>query len=431
MAGEVYDDTYRETVRALSDRLVEAQRPIRVLDSIKWGDAIEDGFFAADAKAQPAVDRGYYQDRPIGFDPEAKLEELHRLERDVNRQLGQFSPVGVIMRRMCEEYSDVVRMLTARGTAEFSRLSKTLYGSASDVFHAGDPTLADLGVMMSEALANIDESGGDVPEPKIFSGAEAVEILQERLNRVFTDPADRVDVRLSDGIVADAAAGADYLKIREDARFNDRDLRLLEIHEGWVHVGTTMNGKAQPVCTFLSKGPPSSTITQEGLAILMEVICFASHPDRLRRLTNRVRATHMAEDGATFLDVYRFFLENLGEEREAYAASARVFRGSTPTGQPFTKDLTYAKGFVLVYNYVQLAVKHGLLDRIPLLFCGKTTLEDMRTLAQLVEDEIVVPPKHLPPQVRDMKALAAWMCFSNFLNRLSLERIELDYANIL
>jgi hypothetical protein len=27
--------------------------------------------------------------------------------------------------------------------------------------------------------------------------------------------------------------------------------------------------------------------------------------------------------------------------------------------------------------------------------------------------------------------LSAWMCFSNFLNHLSLDRIEADYSNIL
>ena len=52
MAGDVYDDTYRETVRALSDRLVEAQRPIRILDSIKWDESIEQGFFAAGAASR-------------------------------------------------------------------------------------------------------------------------------------------------------------------------------------------------------------------------------------------------------------------------------------------------------------------------------------------------------------------------------------------
>ncbi|NAS69167.1 flavohemoglobin expression-modulating QEGLA motif protein, partial [Pseudomonas syringae pv. actinidiae] len=44
---------------------------------------------------------------------------------------------------------------------------------------------------------------------------------------------------------------------------------------------------------------------------------------------------------------------------------------------------------------------------------------------------LVVAPKYLPEQFRDMNALSAWMCFSNFLNHLSLDRIEADYSNIL
>ncbi|MFZ0256864.1 MAG: hypothetical protein WAN46_14755, partial [Gammaproteobacteria bacterium] len=31
----------------------------------------------------------------------------------------------------------------------------------------------------------------------------------------------------------------------------------------------------------------------------------------------------------------------------------------------------------------------------------------------------------------DLNGLTAWMCYSNFLSRLSLERIEADYANLL
>ena len=108
-----------------------------------------------------------------------------------------------------------------------------------------------------------------------------------------------------------------------------------------------------------------------------------------------------------------------------------MFRGSTPDGLPFTKDLSYLKGFIMIYNYIQLAVRKGQLEQIPLLFCGKTTLEDMRTLRQLVDEGMVVPPKYLPPQFQDLNALSAWMCFSNFLNHLSLDRIEADYANIL
>jgi uncharacterized protein (TIGR02421 family) len=424
-------ENYRQTVRQLSDRVVEAQRPIRVLDAIKWDPAVLVSFFAKDCKELPAVDTGYYAQRPLPFDPEDKKQEFHDIERDIQRQLGQFNPVGVLMQRMCREYRMVVRMLESRGTPEFSELSQKLYGSAGDVFHAGDPTLFDLATMLTEALENIDRSALAQKEERTIDGEQAVAILQQRMRDYFHDSDRRVRVRLSDGIVADAAAGSDYIKIRKEARFSQRDLRLLEIHEGWVHVGTTLNGLNQPVCTFLSKGPPSSTVTQEGLAIIAEILAFASHPARLRRLTNRIRAVHMAESGANFVEVFEFYRTQGFSDIESYTNTVRVFRGSMPDGAPFTKDICYSKGFVLVYNYLRLAVTRGIPERIPLLFCGKTTLEDMRTLAGLVDEGVVVAPKYLPPVFSDLNALVSWMCYSSFLNRLNLQRIEADYAQIL
>lgn len=422
-------DDYQLCIRALSDRIVEAQTPIRVLDAVKWDDGIRDGFLKAKGKQPPAVDRDYYLSRPLAFDAQAKKLEFQNIERDITRQLGQFNPVGQIMRRMCKEYRMVIRMLEARGTEDFGLISQELYGAASDAFHAGDPTLADLGLMLSDYLNNIAARGDLEDEPKVLGAADAVSILQQRLAGVFGD--DTIRVFESDGILADAAAGADYIKIRSDARFNERDVKALEVHEGLVHVGTTLNGLNQPICTFLAKGPPSSTVTQEGLAILMEVIAFASYPTRLRKLTNRTRAIHMAEEGADFLEVFEFFREQGYGLEGGYSNASRVFRGSLPDGLPFTKDLSYLKGFILIYNYIQLAVRKGKLEQIPLLFCGKTTLEDMRTLRKLVDEGLVLPPKYLPPQFQDMNALSAWMCFSNFLNHLSLDRIEADYANIL
>jgi uncharacterized protein (TIGR02421 family) len=213
--------------------------------------------------------------------------------------------------------------------------------------------------------------------------------------------------------------------------FNERDLRILEVHEGWVHIGTNINGHAQPYCTFLSKAPPSATITQEGLALLTETISFCSHPDRLRRVTNRIHAVDMAEQGADFMEVFGYFCERGNTPDDSYNIVSRVFRGSTPEGGPFTKDLAYSKGYILVYNYIRLAVRKGLLARIPLLFCGKAQLEDMKTIAQLVDEGLVVPPRYLPPPFADLNALAAWMCYSTFLNRLNLKQIEADYSDLL
>jgi uncharacterized protein (TIGR02421 family) len=238
-------------------------------------------------------------------------------------------------------------------------------------------------------------------------------------------------VELSDGIIADAAAGADKIKIRDGLKFSLREIKTFEVHEGWVHLATTLNGMAQPVCTFLSKGPPSSTITQEGLAIIAELFTFSSYPGRVQTLTNRITAVNMAEEGANFFDVYAFYRNEGFSEADSYQSTIRVFRGSTPTGGAFTKDLSYSKGFILIYNYMRLAVQRGLVTRIPLLFVGKTTLEDLHILYDLLEEKILVQPKYVPPQFADLAALSAWMVYSLFLNRLDLRQLAIDFKALL
>jgi len=151
----------------------------------------------------------------------------------------------------------------------------------------------------------------------------------------------------------------------------------------------------------------------------------------VRRLTNRIEGVAMAEAGANFLEVFRYFLDEGYDRRESYQHTMRIFRGSLPEGcGPFTKDLCYSKGFVLIYNYIRLAVSRGMLRRVALLFVGKSALCGIKTIAQLVDEGLVTPPRFVPPQFADLNALSAWMCFANFLNRLSMKRIEEDYAGL-
>jgi uncharacterized protein (TIGR02421 family) len=420
---------YLTEIKALSDRIVKAQQPIRILDAIKWDDSIKHAFFKSNCKNLPPVNADYYLQRPLGFDPVGKKLEFYQIERDLVRKLGQLNPLSVIMRRICREYQDVVHMLEARGTPTFSNISQELYGSSQDVFHVGDPTIANLGSMMEATLSQLLQLDCLTEEPKTISAKEAVVILNEKIESMF--PGDGLRAMISDGIISDAAAGTDYVKLRADALFNNRDLRVLEVHEIWVHLGTTLNGMAQPYCTFLGKGPPSATITQEGLAVLMEILTFSSTPHRLIRLINRIRAITLVEEGADFIDIFAFFREKGLDQEESYTLSSRVFRGSSSDGLPFTKDLTYIKGFVLTYNFIRLAVSKGKPDRIPLLFCGKTMIEDMKVLVDLVEEGTVIPPRFLPPQFRDLMGLSAWMSFSRFMNSLNFRQLEQDYANIL
>lgn len=427
--GEVVGE-YQEVIHELSERIVTAQKPVRILDTLKWDQEIEDYFFKHKGKKLPTIDAEYYlKKNPLSFDPDKKIEEFHEIDRSIRRSLGQYSGVGGIMQRMCYEYSRVIQMLQARGTPKFTEISQELYGSSEDVFHVGAPTLNDLATLANSTLAKIKDKVNNEADDQVYTSAEAVAMLSERLGTYFHDR-ENIRVELSDGIIADAAAGADKIKIHDGLMFSAREIKTFEIHEGWVHLGTTLNGLAQPICTFLSKGPPSSTVTQEGLAIIMEIFTFSSYPDRVRQLSNRISAVNMVEQGANFFDVYDFFREH-SNEYDSYQSTVRVFRGSTPYGGPYTKDLSYSKGFILIYNYLRLAVQRGMVKRIPLLFVGKTTLEDLHVLYDLMDEGILVPPKYVPPQFADLAAVSAWMIYSLFMNKLDLKRLAVDFRAML
>lgn len=421
----------QKLIRELSDRIVTAQKPIRILNSIKWSDRTQHEFLKHKGTKMPNVTKNYYKHIPLTFDPEKKADEFFDIERDIHKHLGQFSGIGNIMSRICREYRTAVNMLQARGTETFSKLATELYGSAEDSFYANGPSLADLAEMLSYILTSIKGSLDSEIDEKCYSSRQGVAILKKRLNKYFTDPNNPIKVKIDDNIVADAAAGADIIKLRKSANFSERDLKILEVHEGWVHVGTTMNGKLQPVCTFLSKGPPSATIFQEGLAVIVEIVSFASHPNRIRKITNRISAIVMAEQGANFIEVYNFFLDQGLNPQDSYHHTSRVFRGSTPSGKPFTKDLAYSKGFILIYNYLRLAIGEGKISRIPLLFLGKTSIEDLHLYEDLIEDGTIIQPRYIPPHFNDLAGLACWLSYSIFLNKLDLHKMHENYKTIL
>lgn len=405
-----------------------AQRPIRVLAAINWDEEIKKRFFADGFKSQPAVDRAYYESRAMKLDPDASRTELRQLEAEISSRLGSMSSAGTLMRFMCQQFVTTVDMIEARGTSRFAEMSRLLYGTPSDVFHAGGPTIADLAVTMRQTLeANASAIHGMADERNI-PGTEAVKQLRTQLDS-SVGPG-KIEVRTDDAIAADAAAGADYIKMREDRFFSTRDIDLLEAHEGWVHVATTMNGLAQPVCTFLGKAAPRTTVTQEGLAVLTEMLNLRSHPLRLAKLMRRIEAIAMATDGASFLEVFQHARDEGLSDDDAWTTVSRVFRGSLPEGLPFTKDLGYGKGLILVLIYVRMAIRFGKTDRIPLLFCGKVDLLDMAALHDLYEEALVEAPQFVPPPFNDLAALGTTLALGRFTSQLDIERLAADYSRL-
>lgn len=414
---------YQSRVKVLSDRLLALQQPIRILDAIKWPSHFEHDFIASAGTKLPPVDRAYYERMPLNFQPDILRSRFKELRDDVRRDLGRHDGLGGILRDTIDQYLLVIDLLVNRGTPSFGGVSKSLYGSASDKMRGDRKTLRTLGEKLCQIFSLPSAAHISRPYGKDIPAAEAVQILQQKLNPYF--PPGDIRVMLSDGIVSDAAAGGDYIKINQDSEFSEFDLQILEVHEGWVHVGTTLNGRNQPWATWLSVGSPRVTACQEGLAVLMETLTFSSYPDRALKISDRVIAIDMAERGANFQEVYRYFVERGLNERASYRITQRVFRGGTlDGGSVFTKDLSYLRGFVENVNFIRSAINSGVPEVIPMLFVGKVTLDDVPILYEHYLDGTITGPQHIPEMFRNMNGLYVWFGFSSGIGVINIGRVQ-------
>jgi uncharacterized protein (TIGR02421 family) len=421
--------TYKEKIKRLSSRIVDVQRPIRILDAVKWPAYVGAELKKSGYKELPSLTAEDYQKFDLGYDPKIKQEELAEIILDIEATLGRGDAIGNLLTQMTEQYIEVITMLQNRGTKQFWESSRKLYGSPQDKFLETNHTISDLGQMLYSILSKIRlQDLGEISTEQV-TAAQAVETLNERFSAYFHD--DCVRAKLSDGIIADAAAGGDTVKIRADSSFSPRDVDILEVHEGWVHVGTTQNGNAQHVAKWLSKGPPRCAATQEGLAVIMEIFTFRSYPKRAKQINDRIIGIEKVESGANLLELIEFYRTEGYNEDDCLKNAKRIFRGGTLTGgTPFTKDICYCRGFIENYNFMRSAIRAGRPELVPFLFVGKTHVDDIPLLYQKYEEGIIDPPKYLPAQFKDMNGIAVWMSFSNFLNVVDMKRIQEHYDKL-
>lgn len=421
--------SYREQLKALSDELLALQKPILVLDAIKWPYQVKRDFLANGGKTPPPIGNDYYQQLPLSFDTARTQAALRDLQLRIRQRLGASDPLGLILQQTAEQYQLVIDMLQQRGTPGFMRSSQALYGSASDHLRGDRKTLSELGERLCHIFSLPAAKHLNVAYPKTIPAAEAVTRLRERLQPYF--PEGSINVALSDGIVSDASAGGDTLKVNSQAMFSSLDLQVLEVHEGWVHLGTTLNGRNQPWATWMSVGSPRITAIQEGLAVLIETLTFSSFPNRARRISDRVVAIDMAERGADFMEVYRHFVGKGLSESDAYTVAQRTFRGGMVGGGAcFTKDLSYIRGFIETVNFIKTAILSDVPQMLPYLFSGKVTLDDIPVLYQYHQEGIIAAPQFLPPMFRDLNGLYVWFGFASGLSLIDLDSIQKHFQEL-
>jgi hypothetical protein len=139
------NEAYLERLRGLSTRLVALQKPIRILDAIKWPVGIEEQFLAQGGRQLPTLAPNFYQRQPLAFDPDSIYQSLKNLKADVRKQLGRGDSLGKILHATIDQYQIVIELLRHRGTDQFGHFSQLLYGSAQDKIRGDRKTLRQMG----------------------------------------------------------------------------------------------------------------------------------------------------------------------------------------------------------------------------------------------------------------------------------------------
>jgi uncharacterized protein (TIGR02421 family) len=399
----------REYLRRISDAILHAQRPIRVLRAINWGPRVHERFFRHGAKELP---RPVYP--PLGFEPETKVKEL----RGIRRQIRGRNPVEELLRRKCDEFISVAQLLAARGTRRFYELSRRIYGDPRDRFP--DHNVDNLGI--ARMWASRPRARDEEP---VYSSGEAAEKVAEICNPLLGGHV-RVIARIR--LTANAASGATSITLRKGARFSERQVRALAHHEGLWHVLTSMNGYRQPVLRVLGVGLPRHTESQEGGGIVSEFLTGHITDERYIELGERTIAIDMAARGADFLEVYRYLLARFPPEKAALM-SERVFRGGlVEGGAPFTKDAAYQRGYCRTFNFLRSALEGRDVDLVRAFLAGKMSVDDAELVRDLIEDGLCVGPVFLPEWFIDIDRLNAICTHSVTMNRFSLPSVTRYYA---
>ncbi len=317
-------------------------------------------FFAKNYNYEPKFT--YHQ---LDIDPYEFREKLYRLPVD------DISDVSIqkLYRDVIDSYAQKIDLLSTIGSEKF------LYNSLR---YFGEPSVDDI------------QTSQFILYAKAFETYEEPHIDAKAIRSAFYDALGcyEIDckVEITDKIVASAMVNnvKKSIQINRLARMNTRELLGLIEHELGVHMVTTLNSEQQALRIF-RLGLPKNTMTQEGLAILSEILSGNMQLHRMKSLALRVIAVKMMIDTHDFSYTFGSLMEDYAMERNAaFQLTARVFRGGG-----FTKDYLYLNG-------IKQAIASNKQRDLTPLFVGKTSFEYLDVINEMIERDIVARPTYLP-----------------------------------
>lgn len=409
--------TRAERLASIDARLVAVAKRIRVLGTLSWPSSLLDTFLVGWRAGAPTL-------------PEPPVEPTHHDENlralaELRREIDSKDPIGRFLDDTAGSYAMAARMIDVRGTQEFLDIGRALYGMPHDPLPGSKHTHLDASEQLLSATASLKDAGVRL-DPDFVLGSEAArDVMQVQLDAFFGAGVVRAVVDPELG--SKAAAGGKNVRIRGGTSFSPGEIAQLLEHEAFVHAATALNGRNQPILTSMSLASPRSTLTQEGLATLAELVTRTIDIARLRRIALRIKAIAMAVDGADFIDVFRFFLEEGQTEDESVRSAMRVFRGGDPRGKyVFTKDVVYVQGLVVVHTFLRKAIASHRPVLIERMFAGRLHLSDVLSLGEDFDSGLIAPPKYQPRWAKDLPTLAAYLAFAHVAYRIDVGALELD-----
>jgi hypothetical protein len=145
-----------------------------------------------------------------------------------------------------------------------------------------------------------------------------------------------------------------------------------------------------------------------------------------------VNMVGMAEDGASFLDVYRHLIDLGVEPRDAYLDTVRIFRGGVVEGgAPFTKDAAYLSGLAEIYNFLRVTLAEGARHVAEVMVSGRLALEDIALLLDLRREGLLEPPRHVPRWLEQWDSLLPYFAFTSFLNEIDLPPLARRFSSVI
>ncbi|SMF82248.1 tyrosine/phenylalanine carboxypeptidase domain-containing protein [Pseudobacteriovorax antillogorgiicola] len=411
----------REELQEINEQAVSLIQKVDLLASLTWPKQLEIDFLENWRTGNPKIPKPEYQAMSQDMtDIRDHLEKLlSRLPSD--------DPLSQVTEETIGSYIDAISLIEQRGTARFGDLSIEVYGRPGDKIPGTQVTNLDAAERFRRVADSFKHPFVEEPEECL-----PARVVAEELERGVASMGNLAPkILVVPDLVAKAAASPSQVKLRDQTCFNRYDGPQLLVHEVMTHSLTAINGQHQSVLKVLGRGSPRTTKTQEGLATFSEVITGAIDIQRLDRLALRVLATELALDGADFIDVFEFYLENGQTPQESYRSTVRLFRGGIPEGgSVFTKDSVYLDGLFKVFALFLWAFHKNRQSIIHTLFCGRVTIEDCFTLEEALLDGRLDQPKLLPEWYQSIESLAGKLAFSVLNTAINTDELETYFDSI-